>query len=125
MQETDFAILGQVLRRLENATAHVAMDDRGVIQAWNAPAEALLGWTRHEACEQFLADLVIPEPLRARHREGLERWRTLGDAQIVCRELRTMALHKEGHEVPVLVNVQIVQDDTGTRFLGWIRAVHD
>jgi PAS domain S-box-containing protein len=124
-RQADFEVLGMLLRRLENVTADIVMNVDGIIEAWRAPATVLLGWTSDEACGRTLAELVIPEHLRERHRDGLARWRTLGEAQVICRELRTMAIHKDGHLLAVHISVQIVQDDIGTRFLGWVRAIHD
>ena len=39
--EASFVIMDQILKRLENASAHIAMDETGRIEASNAQAVAL------------------------------------------------------------------------------------
>src|SRR5215211_2372100 len=48
------------------ADAIVVADRRGIIRFWNPGAERIFGHPRSEALGQSL-DLIIPEPLRARH----------------------------------------------------------
>lgn len=121
--DTDFVILGVLLRRMENASAHIVMNSQGIVEAWNAPAVELFGWTADETRGQLMASLIIPPSLRERHCEGLEKWQTMGTGLVICQELRTTALHKDGHQFSVVVSVQVVQDDTGIRFLGWVRSL--
>lgn len=49
--------------------AIVATDREGLIRHWNPGAERIFGFPVSEAIGQSL-DLIIPEPLRARHWEG-------------------------------------------------------
>src|SRR5262245_2204270 len=63
-------------------TAHdafVAMDQRGVITAWNVQAEAIFGWRRSEAVGREVADTIVPPELRAAHRSGLARALATGE----------------------------------------------
>ena len=48
------------------ADAIVVADRHGVIRFWNPGAERIFGHPRPETLGQSL-DLIIPEPLRARH----------------------------------------------------------
>lgn len=120
-----FEILGEILRRFEDKHAHIVLDDHGMITTWNAPAEHLLGWTTAEVLGQSLADMVIPLPLRASHLAGLKRWQDIATTIVACKRLATTALRKDGKLISVHVDVQIVQDSLGTRFLGWVTPVED
>ena len=116
-------LLGQVAERLENHTAHITMDQSGIVTSWQAEMVALCGYTAKEAVGRLLTDLIIPEPLHADHLAGLERWRQTQVSQIACTALRTVARHKEGHHLAIVVSVQVVVTPDGTRFLGWLQEV--
>jgi len=90
-----------MLQQVESA-AFIQMDQRGRIMVWNPIAEDIFGWTTEEAVGKDLADLVIPERYRARHRAGLEQFRDRGDYKIMMRRFVFPGLHKDGHEVPCL-----------------------
>ena len=49
--------------------AIIFADREGIIQLWNAGAEATFGYRADEAIGQSL-DVIIPEGLRSRHWEG-------------------------------------------------------
>ncbi|MDX1975575.1 MAG: PAS domain-containing protein [Rickettsiales bacterium] len=48
--------------------AVIAMDQDGRITEWNKQAEITFGWSYDEAVKQGLAELIIPEQYRPRHR---------------------------------------------------------
>src|SRR6516225_4001464 len=54
--------------------AVVIMRSDGVVDDWNDRAAGIFGWSREEAVGRILADLIIPERYRKRHRYGLERY---------------------------------------------------
>ena len=118
-------LLGQILERLEDHAVHIAIDKEGIVTTWNPEAEALFGWPAEEAVGQPLTALIIPEPLHAAHCEGLRRWNESGQSTVACQRLRTVARHKDGHHLAVLVDVQVIQTADGTRFLGWAREILD
>ena len=72
--------------------AVVSMDECGRVTAWNATAERIFGWTESEALGGDLADLVIPEADRARHREGVRRHLETGEARAIGRRVEMRAI---------------------------------
>lgn len=56
-----------------NAQDAIIFADRdGTVRLWNSGAEAMFGYKAEEALGQSL-DLIIPDRLRGRHWEGIER----------------------------------------------------
>jgi PAS domain S-box-containing protein len=51
--------------------AIVTMDHQGRIVEFNPAAERIFGYSRADALDHALADLIVPPDLRARHRAGL------------------------------------------------------
>ena len=69
-------------------TAHdafVAMDRNGVITDWNPGAEVAFGWPREEVLGRDLAETIIPERYRERHRLGIERFLSTGGGPVLDR----------------------------------------
>ena len=80
--------------------AFVAIDDQGLISAWNHQAEHTFGWPAAEVIGQSFADLIVP---------GLKKF--LGKAGDPPLNQRIMldALHRDGHEFPVELTISPVK----------------
>lgn len=89
--------------------AYVAMDSEGRISAWNRAAEALFGWTRDEAIGQAMHDLLIPEPMRQAHLDGLRHYLRTGEHQVLGRRIELDALHKDGRLMPLEVHIDALR----------------
>jgi two-component system, cell cycle sensor histidine kinase and response regulator CckA len=76
--------------------AIIVMDHEGIVHEWNPAAERTFGWTHEEAVGRVLGDLIVPEELRARHREGLAHAASTGESRIIGQRLRLPALRKDG-----------------------------
>jgi PAS domain S-box-containing protein len=52
--------------------AIIFADAAGIVRLWNSGAEAIFGYRATEAIGQDL-DIIIPEKLRERHRQGYRK----------------------------------------------------
>jgi diguanylate cyclase (GGDEF)-like protein/PAS domain S-box-containing protein len=96
--------------------AFVAIELDGRVAEWNRHAEETFGWSREEAMDAQLADLIIPAALRAGHREGMRRYAATGEARILNRRMELEAVHRDGHQFPVEITIWPVRTDGSTRF---------
>ena len=85
--------------------AFVGMDAQGLITDWNLAAETTFGLTREEALGRVLAETIIPERTRDRHRRGLGRFLETGEGPILNRRVEVRALHRDGYEFPVEITI--------------------
>ena len=97
----------------EAADAIVYADIGGMIRFWNRGAERIFGHVASEALGRSL-DIIIPEPLRARHWEAYDKTmrsgRTrYGDGDV----LAVPALRKDGTPVPVEFTLLPFHDGEG------------
>lgn len=114
------AILRQTL------DAVVLMDAVGRVVEWNPTATDIFGYSREEAVGAFVADLIVPEEFRARHREGLRRYLTSGQASILNRRVEVPALRRDGARIPVELTVTPVDPTNGPAlFTGFVRDITD
>src|SRR5205807_2081449 len=79
----------------------IVIEATGRVVEFNPAAEALLGYSREHAVGRELAELVVPERLRERHRRGLARCVETGEGTVVGQTLEFPALRADGTEVPV------------------------
>ncbi|MFC4637723.1 PAS domain S-box protein [Deinococcus hohokamensis] len=99
----------------------ITMDARGLVVDWNPAAERTFGYPRDEALGQPLAHLIIPEPLRARHEQGLKRYLDTGEGRILNQRLELEALRKGGGLFPCELTIHPVNLSSGVHFTAYLR----
>jgi PAS domain S-box-containing protein len=107
--ETSFA--QEVIEHAHDA--FVSMDRSGKISTWNAQAESIFGWSRHQALGYDLADLIVPSEHREAHRAGLRRCLETGNGPILNKRVQITAMHRIGRQFPVEMAIWPVKDERG------------
>ncbi|MGH2875431.1 MAG: SpoIIE family protein phosphatase [Solirubrobacteraceae bacterium] len=103
-------------------SAVVSMDEAGVVTYWNPSAERIFGRPRAEAVGCRMAELIVPERLRAAHLEGVRRFLARGaDAQVADRRLELAALRADGTEFPIEITFYALRVDAGWTFHAFVR----
>jgi PAS domain S-box-containing protein len=101
----------------------VGMDHEGKVVEFNEAAERLFGYSRDEAIGEELAELIIPEHLRDRHRQGLRRYLETGEKAVIGERIELPAHCKGGRIVPVELTVTRIADSEPPLFTGFLRDV--
>ncbi len=113
-------------RILETAgDAFVAIDESGVITAWNRQAELTFGWAAQEVIGRPLEETLIPAEQRVAHRRGLQRFLATGEGPVLGRRLELSGLHRDGHEVPIELVIWALQEDEGWSFNAFLRDISE
>jgi PAS domain S-box-containing protein len=99
--------------------AFVSLDADGRVLEWNGRAAELFGYLRSEAIGVELAELIVPEPYRGVHRDGLRR--AAQTPQPLTAQLIVDAQRRDGHEFPVEVSITAVREDDAVVFHAWIQ----
>jgi PAS domain S-box-containing protein len=99
----------------------ITMDHRGLITEFNPAAERTFGHARAEVIGRELAEVVVPQALRARHRKGLARYLETGRSEILGARLELPALRADGTEFPAELSVTRIELPGPPRFTGYIR----
>src|SRR2546430_14517709 len=81
--------------------AFVSLDPAGCIVYWNPRAENVFGYSRDEALGVELAELVIPERYRERHRDALRKFVEDYRGEPFTRRMHLSALRRDGAEFPI------------------------
>ncbi|WP_433796473.1 ATP-binding protein [Actinoplanes sp. CA-252034] len=96
--------------------AYVAVDAHDRVVGWNAAAEKLFGYGHAEVCGKVVADLIIPQRYRVRHRNGLARVAAGGPRRLLGQRLQLSALHRDGHEFPIEMTLTVTTTPHGPVF---------
>jgi PAS domain S-box-containing protein len=80
--------------------AIIVMDHEGKLVEFNPTAEKIFGYARADVVGKPLADLIIPERLRARHRAGIAHFLATGEGPVLNQLLEMPALRADGTEFP-------------------------
>jgi PAS domain S-box-containing protein len=105
--------------------AYVAMDESGVITAWNRQAENLFGWPEHEAIGRTVAETLVPERLRADHWRGLNQYLDTGEGPVLDERLELPALRRGGDEVQVELTISPLDEDGRRSFHAFLHDVSE
>jgi PAS domain S-box-containing protein len=103
--------------------AIVSADQEGRILEFNPAAEELFGRRRADAIGRTVAEILVPDELRAIHETGLRRYVETGQARILGQRVRTWALRADGSRVAVELTVTEIRIDGQPMFTAFIRDI--
>ena len=101
----------------------ISMDQRGLVAYWNPTAETAFGIPRESAVGRPLAELIIPEPQRAQHAEGLERFLATGEGPLLDHRVEMSALRADGTEFPIEMTISAHNDGGEWTFHAFARDI--
>ncbi|TIS97164.1 PAS domain S-box protein [Mesorhizobium sp.] len=79
----------------------VVIDEDGRVVEFNPAAETAFGYSREAVVGKPIAELIVPEHLRARHHAGMERYMLTGEAAVLGRRVEIEAMRSDGTLLPV------------------------
>lgn len=103
--------------------AVITLNADGLITNWNSEAEETFGWPSQDALGRRLAEVIMPRRYQEDHEGGLQRFLGTGEGMMVRQRTETMALHRDGHEIPVEVAISPVKFDGQWIFSIFIRNI--
>lgn len=88
--------------------AVIFSDREGVIQLWNAGAEAMFGYRAEETVGRSL-DIIVPERQQARHWEGYAKVMASGVTKYGSQLLAVPAMRKDGTRISVEFTIVLLR----------------
>jgi PAS domain S-box-containing protein len=127
-KEAEWAIRDSEVKKaaiLESAVdCVITMDHEGRIVDFNPAAERTFGWTRDQVVGKAVADTIVPERLRARHRAGFEHYLLTAEKNVLGRLVEMPALRSDGTEFPAEVSItDVMLADSPPFFTAFIRDI--
>jgi two-component system, LuxR family, sensor kinase FixL len=112
------AHLRLVLDTVPDAT--VVIDDRGIIQSFNAAAERLFGHIEQAVVGENVS-MLMPTPFREEHDGYIARYLTTGEKRIIGMDRVVTGQRKDGSTFPMKLEVGEVRSGNCRYFTGFIR----
>lgn len=103
--------------------AVIGIDSAGVIMDWSVEAEKTFGWSRQEALGKRLSQTILPQRYRTKHEEGLARYLTTGESQVLNKRIEISALRRDGTEFPVELSITPIRTGDDVTFSGFVRDI--
>jgi PAS domain S-box-containing protein len=98
----------------------VTIDERGVVQSWNAAAAAIFGYPPEEMIGHNVSR-IMPSPERERHDEHLRRYLATRVPNVIGSGREVEGLRKDGARVPLHLSVSEARLGSETLFTGILR----
>jgi len=102
--------------------AIVLADHIGRIMDWNQAAERMFGFTKEEIVGKPLT-VIMPERYREAHTQGLARFKTTGETQVMGKTVTLYGLRKNGEEFPIELSLNSWTTEQHPSYSGFIRDI--
>lgn len=131
-QEKQIKLINEQLAEREENLRHlvqhapdavIVINTENCIRLWNNKAEQMFGYTAEEVLEKDLTDIIIPERLRAAHRQGLFHYVETEQKQMLNGTAIMNAVHKDGHELTISVAISSSRQEGGQIFISFLRDI--
>ena len=91
--------------------ARVTIGVDGRFLTFDEGAEQVFGHRAEDVIGQPMAPLIIPEPLRSGHDDGMARFLRTREPFLIGRTIEITALHADGTVFPVQLTLEVASDD--------------
>lgn len=104
--------------------AIIAIDAHGHITQFNPAAQAMFGYTMHEALGQDV-DIIIPDRFRADHKGAIRKYAQTREEHIFGKNLELSGLRSDGREFPIELTLSPMPKNTPDLCTAIIRDISD
>ena len=115
----------QKLRKIINTSldAVVTINEEGLITEWNTQAEHIFGYSREEALDQPMGDLIVPKQHRKAHNMGMKHFLKTGEGPVLNKRIEIIGLDKSGRIFPIELSISPMKLGGKYIFSGFIRDI--
>lgn len=105
--------------------AVITIDEFGCITEWNVQAEALFGYSREDAINNTLSEMIVPETYREAHDRGMAHFLKTGEGPVLNKRIEIVGLHRTGEIFPIELSIVPIQTNDQYYFSAFIRDIRE
>lgn len=83
--------------------------ESGTVTEWNAAAEAMFGYSKHEVLGRVLHEMITPSRFRDAAMKGMAHFAISGEGTAIDKTMELVALHKNETEFPIELSLSAMQ----------------
>jgi PAS domain S-box-containing protein len=102
--------------------AIISIDEKGNILEFNPSAERMFGYKKSVVMGKEMAELIIPNNFRDKHRHGIQHYLNSGVGPVLGKRIEMTAMRSDGTEFPVELSITRVESEIPI-FTGFIRDI--
>lgn len=111
---------------LENAPdAVVIINEAQIVTEWNLKAAEIFGYSRDEAIDQPLSELIIPIQYREAHLRGMKHFLATGEGPVLNKTIEVPAIDKHDREFPISLSISSVRVQQGWYFIAFMSDISE
>jgi len=122
MEQSSF-LLRQIIDTSLDAV--ITINQEGVVTEWNKQAERIFGFSRTEALDVDLSDLIIPPALVEAHNRGMRHFMKTGEGPVLNKRIEIRAIDRNKREFPVELTINPIRVDGVYIFSAFIRDISE
>jgi PAS domain S-box-containing protein len=101
----------------------ITSDTEGRIIEFNPAAELIFGYSREAVIGRPIADIIVPSHLRGFHTDGIDRFFTTHEPDLLGRRVEIEAMRADGTVFPIELAVSAVRAGDQTVFTAFVRDI--
>jgi PAS domain S-box-containing protein len=101
----------------------ITIDHEGKVVEFNPAAERTFGCRRADVLGREMAELMVPPPLRDKHRRGLAHYLATGAGPVLNQRIEMPALRADGTEFPVELAITPISAEGPPLFTAYLRDI--
>jgi PAS domain S-box-containing protein len=100
----------------------ISINEEGIITYTNIALKSIFGYMPEEVMGKSLS-ILMPAGEHESHMHGIKDFLLTGKTSFNWRGVERSGLHKDGHEVPLEISFDVIQQDNKYNFIGIVRDV--
>lgn len=103
----------------------ITIDQQGRIVEFNNAAERTFGYVRDVVIGKGMAELIVPEEYREKHRLGMERFLQTGEHKVLGKRIELPALRADGSTFPAEIAIENIKVKGEFLFTAYLRDISE
>lgn len=101
----------------------ITIDHEGKVVEWNPACEQTFGYSRADVVGREMAEIIVPDAMRERHRAGMTKYLATGEGPVLNRRIELTALRSDGTEFPVELSITSIPSTGNPLFTAYLRDI--